>query len=211
MPLKKSADGVPALEPKQIMHDIQQASATAVGTVESVIEAATSVAVAELDSAARGSLTAPATAAPGTAPSTTKAIAAFQMARMPEAPVELKMNVGKVMKTAEDMMTFGQANLEAFTRSGQIWAAGVQDLGKQVAATAQAQMQQTVETMKAMAGIRSIKDALDLQSNLARASMEKVVAETGKLTDASMKLAEQTMAPLAARMTVAMEKLGRPV
>ena len=115
------------------------------------------------------------------------------------------------MKTAEDLVTFGQGNFEAFAKAGQIWAAGVQDLGKQVAATAQAQMDQTVATFKALAGVKSFKEAVDLQSSLARSTVEKAVAETGKLTGASMKLAEQTMAPLTARVTLAVEKFGRPV
>jgi hypothetical protein len=42
------------------------------------------------------------------------------------------------MKTAEEFVVFGQGNVEALVKSGQIWAAGVQDLTKQVAATAQA-------------------------------------------------------------------------
>ena len=44
----------------------------------------------------------------------------------------------KTMKTTEDFLAFGQSNLDAFVKSSQIWAAGVQDISKQVAATAQA-------------------------------------------------------------------------
>lgn len=121
------------------------------------------------------------------------------------------VNMEKAMKTAEDLVSFGQGNMEAFVRAGQIWAAGVQDLGKQVAATAQAQMDQTVATFKALAGVKSFKEAVDLQSNLARSTVEKAVSETGKLTDFSLKLAEQTLAPITARVTLAVEKFGRPV
>ncbi len=124
---------------------------------------------------------------------------------------EANANMEKAMKTAEEFVSFGQANLEAMMKSSQIWAAGVQDIGKQFAATAQAQVDHTVATMKAFAGIKSLKEAMDLQSNLARASMEKAVTETSKLTDASMKLAEQTLAPITARVTLAMEKFGRTV
>jgi phasin family protein len=113
-------------------------------------------------------------------------------------------------KTTEDLVSFGKDNVEAFTKAGQIWAAGVQELGKQVAATAQAHVDQTVATFKALAGVKSFKEAVDLQSTLARSTVEKAVADTGKLTDASLKLAEQTWAPLTARVTVAVEKFGRP-
>jgi len=63
---------------------------------------------------------------------------------------KMKEGVEKAMKTAEEFVTFGQGNLEAFVKSGQIWAAGVQDLQKQMAATAQAQFEETVATFKAI-------------------------------------------------------------
>ena len=115
----------------------------------------------------------------------------------------------KITATTEELVTFGQANVEALVKSSQIWAAGVQDLQKTFAATAQAQMDAAMSTLKALSGVKSVKEAFDLQSTLARSSVETVVAETGKLTDASMKLAEQAIAPITARVTVAMEKFAR--
>lgn len=126
-----------------------------------------------------------------------------------ETQAKMKEGMEKAMKTAEEFMAFGQGNLEALMKSGQIWAAGVQDLSKQVAATAQASFDETVSTFKAMTTVRSLKDALDLQANLARSTMEKTLAESGKLTDASFKLAEQTIAPITARVTLAVEKFAK--
>jgi hypothetical protein len=57
--------------------------------------------------------------------------------------------------------------------------------------------------------VKSLKDAFDLQANLARSTMEKTLAESGKLTDASMKLTEQTLAPITARMSMAVEKFAK--
>ena len=114
------------------------------------------------------------------------------------------------MKTAEEFVTFGQGNLEAFMKSGQILAAGVQDIQKKFAATAQASFEETVSTLKALTSVKSVKDAFDLQAGLARTSMERTIAESGKLTDASFKLTEQVMAPLTARVTLAVEKFAKP-
>lgn len=131
------------------------------------------------------------------------------MAGFAKTPAEYKANMEKAMKSAEEFLSFGQGNVEAMVKSGQIWATGVQDIGKTFAATAQAQLDATVATIKALTGVKSLKEAMDLQAALARSSVEKAVAETGKLTDASLKLAEQTMAPLAARLTLVVEKFGR--
>jgi phasin family protein len=126
-----------------------------------------------------------------------------------DIPTNIRTGVNSVAKTVEDIFAFGQGNLDAFVKSSQIWAAGVQDISKAVAATAQAQLDHTFATVKALAAIKSVKEVVDLQTNLARTSVEKVVAETGKLTDASVKLTEQTWAPIAERVTLAVEKFGR--
>ena len=124
---------------------------------------------------------------------------------------KVKEGMEKAMKTAEEFLAFGQGNVEAFVKSGQIWAAGVQDLSKQMAATAQANFDETMSTFKALSGVKSLKDAIDLQTALARSALEKSVAESTRLTDASIKLTEQALAPITARMTLAVEKMVKPV
>ena len=114
-----------------------------------------------------------------------------------------------MMKTTEDFVAFGQANLEAFVKSGQIWSAGVQELTKQFATSAKASFDESVSTFKAMSTCKSVKEAMDLQSSFAKAALEKAMAESNKLTDASIKLTEQTLAPITARVTVAVETFGK--
>ena len=128
-----------------------------------------------------------------------------------DTQAKVKEGMEKAMKTAEEFVAFGQGNVEAIVKSGQIWAAGVQDIGKQMAANAQASFDDTMSTFKAMSSAKSLKDAFDLQASLARSTLEKTLTESGKLTDASMKLTEQALAPLAARFSLAMEKFGKAV
>ena len=85
--------------------------------------------------------------------------------------VEAKTKMENAMKTGEQMVSFGQGNIEAVMKSSQIWAAGMQDLGKTFAAAAQAQLDHTMSTWKALTGVKSLKEAMDLQSNLARNSV----------------------------------------
>jgi len=134
----------------------------------------------------------------------TQAAAGFETSQ-----AKIKEGMEKAMKTAEEFVAFGQGNVEAFVKSGQIWTAGMQELSKQVAATAQASFADTMSTFKALTSVKSLKDAMDLQSSFARAALEKTMAESGKLTDASFKLTEQALAPITARMTLAVEKFGK--
>ena len=114
-----------------------------------------------------------------------------------------------MMKSTEDFVAFGQANLEAFVKSGQIWSAGMQELTKQFASSAKASFEESVSTFKAISTAKSVKEAMELQSTFAKAALEKAMAESNKMTDASIKLTEQTLAPITARVTVAVETFGK--
>lgn len=138
-----------------------------------------------------------------------KAGMAETAAGLSQTQAKVKENMDKVMKTAEELFAFGQGNVEALVKSGQIWATGMQDIGKQVAATAQASFDDTMSTLKAFSSVKSVKDAFELQASLARATFEKTLAESGRLTDASFRLTEQTLAPLTARVSLAVEKFAK--
>jgi len=114
-----------------------------------------------------------------------------------------------MINCTEDFVAFGKENLEAFTAAGKIWAAGVQELTQQVAATAKASIEESVETFKALSSVKSVKEAIELQSAYSKAAVAKALAESTKLTEASMKLTEQALAPITARVTVAVQAFSK--
>lgn len=135
--------------------------------------------------------------------------AAQATAGVEQSQIKIKEGLDKAMKTAEEIMTFSQGNIEALTRSSQIWSTGVQDLSKQVAASAQASIDETVGMFKALTSVKSLKDAIEFQSSLTKSSLEKVMAQSGRLTEASVKLTEQALAPITARVTLAVETFAK--
>jgi phasin family protein len=114
-----------------------------------------------------------------------------------------------MMKAAEEAAAFGRGNVEAITQATQIYVAGVQDLGKQTFAMVQGLADATVESAKALSSVKSLQEAMQIQSNYARAAMEKSVSESAKLGEAALKLTEQAFAPITARMTLAAEKITK--
>ncbi len=109
------------------------------------------------------------------------------------------------MKTAEQIAQFSQGNVEAFVKSSQILATGYQDITKLVAANAKANFDETVSIFKALTSVKSLKEAFELQSSFARTSLEKAMSESGKITEHSLKVAEQAFAPITARVNAAVE------
>lgn len=114
-------------------------------------------------------------------------------------------------KAAEQAAEFGRGNIEALTKATQTLTTGMQDLGRQYFAMSQAITDHAMESAKALSGVKSLKEAADIQAAFAKASLERTMAETAKLQEAAYRLAEQASAPLTARMTLAAEKFGKPL
>src|ERR1700678_3764248 len=110
--------------------------------------------------------------------------------------------VDNLTKTVERMASFGQENVEAIMKSGRVWAAGCQDISKTMAAKAQAHLGQTMSTWTALTSAKSLRQAMDLQANITQTSFQTAFAETGKLTESTIRLAEQTIAPIMERFTL---------
>jgi phasin family protein len=121
----------------------------------------------------------------------------------------LTQGMKTVINSTEDFVAFGKGNLEAFAAAGKIWAAGLQNLTQQVAATAKASVEESVETFKALTAVKSVKEAIDLQTTYSKSVSAKALAESTRLTEASIKLTEQALAPLTARMAVAVEAFSK--
>jgi phasin family protein len=132
----------------------------------------------------------------------------------PIAPTEMTttkppQGINTMIKTTEDFVALGQANMEALAKSGQIWTAGVQELMKQFAETTKATFDETVATFKAISSAKSVTEAMDLQSKFATSAAGRALSESNKLVTASITLTEQTLTPLTARMTTALGASNR--
>jgi phasin family protein len=134
-----------------------------------------------------------------------KESAAAATAGLEQAQVKMKEGVSRAMKTAEQFAQFQQGNIEAMMKSGQVFAAGLQDISKHVAATTQANFEEAVAAFRQLTTVKSLREAVELQTSFAKTSLEKAMAESGKLTETGLKLAEQVAAPLTARVNAAVE------
>lgn len=104
---------------------------------------------------------------------------------------------------------FAKANVEAVVESGKILAEGVQTLGKSYADEAKSAYETATADIKEMASIKSPTDLFQLQGKILRRNFDALIAMTSMGTDASMKLANDVMAPISGRVNLAAEKLSK--
>ncbi len=116
--------------------------------------------------------------------------------------------VTKSQKAAENMTDLAKANVEAIVEAGRIAATGVKSLGQDVLASGRDGIEQASDAVKTLAEAKSPTEFFQLQSELARASFDRFVAESSKLTERVVKLAGEAAQPLQNRASVNAERIN---
>ncbi|MCL4673060.1 MAG: TIGR01841 family phasin [Sphingomonadaceae bacterium] len=115
----------------------------------------------------------------------------------------------KGAELAAEMGEFSKGNLEAVVESGKILAAGVQTIAKTQFEDAKSAVEVMTADVKEMAAVKSPTDFVQLQGKLASRNFDAAVAQLSKTTEAWVKLANDTFAPISSRAAVAMEKVRK--
>lgn len=115
------------------------------------------------------------------------------------------------LKAYEELSKFQRENYEAYMAASAIFAKGIETIGKTWASYTQEHMENVAQTAKALLAAKTLREAADLQNDWAKASFDKLVAEGTKVSELSVKVANEAFQPLNARMNVAVEKLFKPV
>jgi phasin family protein len=116
--------------------------------------------------------------------------------------------VRKSQKAAEELAEITKANVEAIAEAGRIAAAGARTIGQDVLASGRQSVEQASAAVKTLADVKSPTEFFQLQSELARASFDRAVAETSKLTEQLVKLAGETVQPLSNRASLTAERFN---
>jgi phasin family protein len=114
-------------------------------------------------------------------------------------------------KAYEEFSKFQKDNYEAYIAASTIFAKGTENLSKVWLTLTQEAMENAAQTAKALLGAKTLREAVDLQSDFAKSNFDKFVAEGTKLSELSVKVANEAFAPLNARVNVAVEKMLKPV
>jgi phasin family protein len=114
----------------------------------------------------------------------------------------------KSQKTAEQIAELAKANVEAFVEAGKIAATGAKALGQDVVASGREGIEQASDAVKSLAEAKSPAEFFQIQSDLARASFDRLVAETSKLTERVVKLAGEAAEPLQTRASLNAERIN---
>lgn len=126
-----------------------------------------------------------------------------------EFQTKAKAAYEKSTEALTEATEFAKGNVEAIVESGKIYAAGVQDLGKNYVEEAKSAYETLTADLKEMAAIKSPTELFQLQGKIMRRNFDALVATGSKSTEAVLKLANDSFAPISGRVNLAAEKLSK--
>ena len=114
----------------------------------------------------------------------------------------------RTQRVAEELADLTRANVEAMVEAGRVAAEGARSIGQDVVASSRDGVEQAADAIRSLAEAKSPTEYMQLQGDFARASFDRAVAETSKLTEAMVKLAGQAFQPLSNRATANAERFN---
>lgn len=115
----------------------------------------------------------------------------------------------QVLKGYDELTALTKQNVDAFVKSGTVVAKGAEEAGKQVAAFTQSSLEKSVSNAKAMLAVKTIQELVELQNAYAKASIDALVSESTKMQELTVKIANEALAPLSARVNATVEVLSK--
>ena len=119
--------------------------------------------------------------------------------------------MAKGTKAIEELVDFSKGNLEAVVASGRVAAKGAEEIAKYSAEYGRSTIERANATARQFAAVKSPTEFFQLQGDVAKQTLDALVAEGAKFTENYMKLLGEMVQPLSNRYAVAAEKVKTSV
>ena len=114
-------------------------------------------------------------------------------------------------EVAQDYQAMSKAAIDAYMQSSNLFAETFGAINREIMAFAQATVESNLEAARAMAAASSLEEVVDLQTKHSQKSIDSFLAESAKLTELSVELANGSIEPLQSNFKVTFEKFLKPI
>ncbi len=123
------------------------------------------------------------------------------------SPESFKEGYEKITEGMSSLADFHKESLNAMMASAGAFAKGFEKLTSESTSFSKAAFDESVATAKAAASAKTLQEALELNSDFMKASVEKNLGQINKVADIWASTAKDTVEPLTARYTELVEKI----
>jgi phasin family protein len=100
----------------------------------------------------------------------------------------------------KEMLSLHQANVEALFQANTVLAKGLGEIGKHIATLIQVECERAAAASSAALAAKSVPDAITVNTDYAKVALEQLVANTTTLRELGVKVAQDAVAPIRARV-----------
>lgn len=115
----------------------------------------------------------------------------------------------EAFKSYEGLVASAKENVDALIASGTIVSKGLQDIAKTVLNLAQESVETSVAASREIMAARTLRDLFDLQTAAMRQSLDRLLSEGVRLSDAAVRMVEDATAPLNARAYATIDQMTK--
>jgi len=125
-------------------------------------------------------------------------------------PIGKVNSVTETIQGYEELTAFGKANIEALVEANSIFVKGVEEISKELFGLTRASLEHAAAATTAIFSAKTLKDMVELNADFTKAQYEKLLANTTRLGELTVKLATESSAPITARANRVVETVVRP-
>lgn len=116
-----------------------------------------------------------------------------------------------VAKSVDDATKLGKDQVDAIVTASNVAAKGFEAINAELLAFTKSQFEDQISVTKAMMGVKTLQDLIELQNDFAKNTFEAYTAHTTKISEVAAKTAQDAFAPINAQIQSAVEKLVKPL
>ena len=109
-------------------------------------------------------------------------------------------------KSYDEATALNKDSVDAVVKAGEVLTKGAETFGKAYYEIAQASAEASVEATKAMMGAKTAKEFVEIQAEFARTSFDNFLSESTRLSEVSVKVANEAFEPLQKQLNTSFEK-----
>jgi phasin family protein len=111
----------------------------------------------------------------------------------------------------EELADLGRENFAAILRANAALTEGIEAIGKEMIGYARSSFERYAETAAALLGAKTLEDLVQVNTDFAKGYMERFIERSQKLSEMSVKVANEALAPIGSRVEATVQKLGKPM
>ncbi|HEX6957870.1 MAG TPA: phasin family protein [Ferrovibrio sp.] len=122
-----------------------------------------------------------------------------------------KQRFDAVAKSVDDVAKLGKDQVDAIVSAGNVTAKGFEAINAELLAFSKSQFEDQISTAKAMMGVKTLQELIELQNDFAKNAFEAYTAHTTKISEVAAKTAQEAFAPINAQLQAAVERMVKPL